>query len=197
MLCLIAFSMTHTHAQNQPGTPLSIKKTQGKIVLDGIIDEADWQNADVADNWYMNYPIDSLPAEFQTEARFAFDEDFFYASFVCYDDDTPDIVNSLRRDFEYDLNDNVGFVIGPYNDKLNGFFFVITPAGIQMEGTVTGGGSSDGSFSTFWDNKWYSKVIRHADKWVAEMAIPFKSFRFKSDVQEWNISMDRWELKRN
>jgi hypothetical protein len=51
--------------------------------------------------------------------------------------------------------------LGPYNDKLNGFFFVITPAGVQMEGTVTGGGSSDDSFSTFWDNKWYSKVVRY------------------------------------
>ena len=85
----------------------------------------------------------------------------------------------------------------PYNDKLNGFFFVITPAGIQMEGTVTGGGSNDDSFSTFWDNKWYSKVVRYSDKWIAEMAIPFKSFRYKSNVREWNISMDRWELKSN
>ena len=29
------------------------------------------------------------------------------------------------------------------------------------------------------------------------MAIPFKSFRYRSDVQEWNISMVRWDLKRN
>ena len=66
-----------------------------------------------------------------------------------------------------------------------------------MEGTVTGGGSGDDSFSTFWDNKWYSKVVRYDDKWIAELAIPFKSFRYKSNIREWNISMDRWELKRN
>ena len=184
-------------SQNQPGKELHIKKATGTITLDGRLDEADWENADVADDWYTNYPVDTIRAPFQTEARFTFDDEFFYASFVCYDDETPDIVNSLRRDFQYNLNDNVGFAIGPYNDKLNGFFFVITPAGVQMEGTVTGGGSSDNSFSTFWDNKWYSKVVRYSDKWVAEMAIPFKSFRYKSNVREWNISMDRWELKRN
>ncbi|MCB0636958.1 MAG: hypothetical protein KDC54_10100, partial [Lewinella sp.] len=114
-----------------------------------------------------------------------------------YDDGSPDIVNSLRRDFDYERNDNVGFTLGPYNDNLNGFFFVITPAGVQMEGTVTGGGTGNDSYSAFWDNKWYSQVMRYADKWVAELAIPFKSFRYKSDVSEWNISMDRWELKRN
>lgn len=188
---------TGVWAQNQPGTPLAIKKARGKIILDGRIDEADWQEADVADDWYMNFPIDTLPAEFQTEARFTFDEDFFYASFVVYDDDSPDIINSLRRDFNYDLNDNVGFALGPYNDKLNGFFFVITPAGVQMEGTVTGGGTGDDSFNVFWDNKWYSEVVRYEDKWIAELAIPFKSFRYRSDIREWNIAMDRWDLKRN
>ena len=184
-------------SQNDPGIPLLIKKAKGEIMLDGRIDEADWQEADVADDWYQNFPVDNIRAEFQTEARLTFNDDFLYVSFVCYDDETPDIINSLRRDFNYELNDNVGFAIGPYNDKQNGFFFVITPAGVQMEGTVTGGGAGDDSFSTFWDNKWYSKVVRYPDKWVAELAIPFKSFRYKSDVREWNISMDRFDLKRN
>jgi hypothetical protein len=198
LLCATLMAVVSSgYGQNQPGTELHIKKARGTITLDGVVDEPDWQTADVADDWYLNYPVDTVRAPLQTEARFTFDDEFFYASFVCYDDDTPDIVNSLRRDFNYDLNDNVGFALGPYNDKLNGFFFVITPAGVQMEGTVTGGGSSNNSFSTFWDNKWYSKVVRYQDKWIAELAIPFKSFRYKSNVSEWNISMDRWELKRN
>ncbi|MEM9847251.1 MAG: DUF5916 domain-containing protein [Bacteroidota bacterium] len=188
------FSFT---GQNQAGTTLNIKKAQGKILLDGQLNEPDWQEADVADNWYQNFPVDTAKAVFQTEARLTFDDDFLYASFVCYDDDTPDIISSLRRDFDYDLNDNVGLVIGPYNDKQNGFFFVITPAGVQMEGTVTGGGTGGDSFSAFWDNKWYSKVVRYEDRWVAELAIPFKSFRYRSDISEWNIAMDRWDLKRN
>lgn len=199
LLLLYALSGLYTigFSQNQPGKELHIKKAKGAIILDGIINEPDWQAADVADDWYTNYPVDTLRAPFQTEGRFTFDDEFFYVSFVCFDDETPDIVNSLRRDFDYSLNDNVGFAVGPYNDKLNGFFFVITPAGVQMEGTVTGGGTGDDSYSTFWDNKWYSKVVRYEDKWIAELAIPFKSFRYKSNIREWNISMDRWELKRN
>lgn len=184
-------------AQNQPGSPLSIKKANSPIRIDGVLDEEDWQSADVADNWYLNYPVDSIPAPFQTEARLTFDEDNFYVSIVCYDDDTPNIISSLRRDFNYDRNDNVGFTLGPYNDRLNGFFFVITPAGVQMEGLVTGGGTGDNSFNIFWDNKWYSAVKQYEDRWVAELAIPFKSFRYRSDVREWNIAFDRWDLKRN
>ncbi|MEM6804955.1 MAG: DUF5916 domain-containing protein, partial [Bacteroidota bacterium] len=184
-------------AQNQPGKKLHIKKAKGEIVLDGILDEADWQEAEVAGDWYLNFPVDTIKPSVQTIAKVTFDDEFFYAAFVCEDDTSPDIINSLRRDFNYPLNDNVGLVIGPYNDYINGFFFVITPAGVQMEGVMSGGGASDDSFNTFWDNKWYSKVIREDDKWTVEMAIPFKSFRYKSDLKEWNIAFDRQDLKRN
>lgn len=194
---LIFLFPLHVFSQNQPGTEYHIKKAKGEIVLDGIIDEEDWKRAQVADNWFLNFPVDTAKADFQTEARVTFNDEFLYVSFICEDDESPDLINSLRRDFDYPLNDNVGFVIGPYNDFLNGFFFVVTPAGVQMEGIVTGGGASDDSYNVFWDNKWYSKVIREPNRWAVEMAIPFKSFRYKDGLREWNIAFDRQDKKRN
>jgi len=184
-------------AQNKPGTQVHIKRAHGEIKLDGILDESDWETADVAKNWFLNFPVDSAAAPYQTEARLTFNDQFLFVSFVCYDDKAPDIINSLRRDFDYDRNDNVGMNIGPYNDRLNGFFFVLTPAGVQMEGTIATGGANDDSWNIYWDNKWYSKVVKYDDKWIAEAAIPFKSFRYKSNIKEWNISFDRLDKKRN
>ncbi|MEI9919300.1 MAG: DUF5916 domain-containing protein [Bacteroidota bacterium] len=184
-------------AQNKPGSQVHIKRAYGEITLDGILDEEDWTSADVAGNWYLNYPVDSAAAPLQTEARLTFNDHFLYVSFVCYDDKSRDMINSLRRDFDYERNDNVGMNIGPYNDRLNGFFFVLTPAGVQMEGTIATGGASDDSWNIFWDNKWYSKVVKYDDRWVCEAAIPFKSFRYKSNIREWNISFDRLDKKRN
>lgn len=184
-------------AQNKPGSQVHIKRAKGEIKLDGVIDEDDWQSADVAKNWYLNFPVDTAAAPYQTEARLTFDDHFLYVSFVAYDDSSPDIINSLRRDFDYDRNDNIGMNIGPYNDRLNGFFFVLTPAGVQMEGTIATGGASEDSWNIYWDNKWYSKVVKYEDKWIAEAAIPFKSFRYKSNIKEWNISFDRLDKKRN
>src|SRR5690242_5247890 len=94
-------------AQNKPGTALQIKKASSAITLDGVLDEVDWQSADVAKNWFMNYPVDTVLAPMQTEVRLTFNEHFLYISFICYDDDTPDLINSLRRDFDYERNDNV------------------------------------------------------------------------------------------
>ncbi len=184
--------------QNKRGLELSIKKATGTIKLDGILDEQDWREAGVAKDFFLNYPLDSLPPTFQTEARFTFDEHFFYISFVCYDDKAPFVVQSLRRDFEPGLNDWVGISMDPYNDFTNGFYFLISPYGVQNEGTVSSGGSSImDSFNSSWDNKWYSHVERHDDRWIAELAIPFKSFRYNSQVDHWNISLVRNDLKRN
>ncbi|MEM6348852.1 MAG: DUF5916 domain-containing protein [Bacteroidota bacterium] len=194
---LIFLSPLLLWGQNGPGTKLHITRAQGEIVLDGVLDEPAWQTAGEAKDWFLNFPNDSARPAFQTIAKVTFDEEFLYIAFVCEDDDSPDLINSLRRDFNYPLNDNVGVVIGPYNDYINGFFFAITPAGVQMEGTVSGGGTSDNSWNTNWDNKWYSEVVRDSDGWVAEMKIPFKSFRYRSDLKEWNIAFDRQDKKRN
>ncbi|MDH4092706.1 MAG: carbohydrate binding family 9 domain-containing protein, partial [Cyclobacteriaceae bacterium] len=185
------------YAQNMPGTALHIKKAKAEIILDGKLDEDDWKTAQVAKDWFLNFPVDTTESPFQTEARVTFDDQYFYVSFVCMDDNTPDLINSLRRDFDFPLNDNVGVNIGPFNDGLNGFFFAVTPAGVQREGIISGGGAGGDAFNSFWDNKWYSKVARYDDRWIAEFAIPWKSIRYKKGLKEWNILFDRSDKKRN
>lgn len=192
---LISMFLTDIAAQNAPGTQLPIRKAKGEIRIDGILDEADWNAAYVAKDFKLNFPVDTALAPFQTEARMTFNEHYLYVAFTCFDDDKPYIVQSLKRDFDFDNNDNVTLEIGPYNDKQNGFFFTVTPYSVQMEGTVSTGGVSDNSYSATWDNKWYSKSTRHADKWIAEIAIPFKSIRYKDG--EWNLNFLRWDRKHN
>jgi hypothetical protein len=183
--------------KNEPGKPLSIQKATETIILDGKLDERSWLDAEVAKDFFLNYPVDTALAEFQTEARVTFDDHNFYVSFVCYDDATPDVVQSLRRDFDFDSNDNVTVIMGPYNDGINGFFFTTTPMGVQLEGTVSGAGLDGDSYNETWDNKWYNKVVKEKDRWTVELAIPFKSFRYKGDAMEWNITFMRYDLKRN
>src|ERR1043166_6154667 len=152
--------------KNKPGIELSIKKAQGTIKLDGILDEPDWANAGVATHFFMNYPIDTVAPRYQSEAKLTFDQHFLYVSFVCYDDmSKPNIVQSLRRDFDFGSNDNIGVYIDPYDDHTNGFYFAITPFNVQEEGIVYGGGTSGDSFNGNWDNKWYSAVKRYEDRW--------------------------------
>lgn len=194
--CCISLAAV-AQVKNRPGTELQIRKAKDPIVIDAVLNEASWSEAAVATNFYLNYPADTTLARYQTEGRLVYDDHAIYISLVCYDNSTPDIVQSLRRDFDYTGNDNASIMIGPYNDGINGFYFAITPEGVQMEGTIAAGGRESGSFSSSWDNKWYSKVSKLEDRWVAEMRIPFKSFRYKNDLDTWNITFVRYDLKRN
>ena len=193
-LGLIFLSLT-AYSQNKPGKELTIHKAKDVIKLDGDLNESDWQIATLAKDFYLNYPVDSLPPTFRSEVKLTFDDHNLYVGFVCYDDNKADIVQSLRRDVDWSLNDNIGIYLDPFNDFTNGFFFTITPMGVQTEGTISSGGTNDDSFNSNWDNKWYSKVKRLDDRWVAEISIPFKSIRY--NLSDWNITFLRNDVKRN
>lgn len=196
--CTMMHHYANAQVKNLPGKDFQITKADSGIKLDGILDESAWQNAEIATNFFMNSPVDTIAPTYQTEARLTFDKEFLYVSFVCYDNmEQPNIVQSLRRDFDMFFNDNIGVFIDPYNDNTNGFYFLITPFNVQHEGIISAGGALGNSYSRDWDNKWYSHVERFDDKWVAELAIPFKSFRYNSKVEHWNITFRRNDLKHN
>ncbi len=197
-LIFTLFSFAQSNHANTLQFQLQIKKSTGKIIIDGVLDEPDWQSAFPAGNFIQNFPFDSSLANKQTEARVTFDDQFLYISGVCYQPPKY-TVQSLRRDFPNASSDMFFILIDPFGDKLNGFYFGVTPFGVQKEGLLfTGSGGVDNNFD--WDNKWYSKATRHEDKFIVEIAIPFKTLRFKkniSGVNEWNINFCRYSLTYN
>jgi len=192
---IFCFAVLAGAAQNKPGKELTIKKVTEDILIDGQLNETAWSSADIATDFFLNYPVDTVAPTYQSEVRVLFNDQFLFFAITCFDDNTPDIVQSLRRDFEWEGNDNIGIFVDPFNDFTNGFFFTITPMGVQAEGIMSGGGSTDDSFNDNWDNKWYSKVVRRPDRWICEIAIPFKTIRY--NLSDWNITFLRNDVKRN
>jgi hypothetical protein len=101
------------------------------------------------------------------------------------------MVESLRRDFSFLKNDNFIFFMDPFEDQTSGFTFGTNAAGGQWDGLMFEGGKVDLS----WDNKWTSIVRRFPDRWVLEMAIPFKTLRYKNGLTRWGINFSRNDLK--
>jgi hypothetical protein len=175
---------------------LRIKKADGKITLDGVLDEQDWASADVAKNFQQTFPYDSSLAETHTEVMLTYDDKNLYVAAICHDGmDGKYVIQSLKRDFSYPVSDAFAIFIDPFDDGANGFSFSVNPLGVQREGTVQNGGGF--GVTTAWDNRWFSEVKIGEDKWVVEMKIPFKSIRYKSDITQWGINFARNDLKRN
>ena len=171
---------------------LQIQRAKAPIIIDGILDEPDWLAADVAKDFYMITPMDTSFAKVRTEVRMTYDNENLYLIAINFHAlPGPYMVESLRRDFSFGKNDNFLLAMDPFDDQTNGFSFGANAAGAQWDGIMYEGGKMDLS----WDNKWVSQVINDDDKWVFEMAVPFKSIRYKKGITEWGINFSRLDLK--
>jgi hypothetical protein len=171
---------------------IHIHHTTGPVLIDGILDEQSWKQAEVARNFFMILPMDTSLANVKTEVRMMYDNKFIYLSAVCHDGmKGPYMVESLRRDFSFTKNDNFIFFLDTYGDETSGYTFGTNAAGAQWDGTMYQGGQVDLS----WDNIWYSKVKEYSDKWIMEIAIPFKTLRYRKGLPTWGINLSRNDLK--
>ncbi len=191
---LVNISLTSLKAQDYDSYQISINKSTVPIKVDGVLDEAAWQQSEVAENFHRVLPIDTGYAETKTKVYLTYSEDQLYIGVICYDNlPGPDIIESLRRDFSFGANSNFLVFIDPFNDKTNGFTFGSSRAGVQWDGLLVDGGNAD----LKWDNKWELAVTDEGDKWFIEMGIPFKTIRYKQGIETWGINFSRMDLKRN
>ncbi len=194
-LCLSFFSVMPAWAQSETTKSLGIKKANTEIKLDGVLDEADWTSADVADAFQQSYPDDQAAAASKTEVRMTYDDRFLYVGAVCYDEVDGDfVIQSLKRDFSFPITDAFAIFLNPQGDERTGYSFAVNPDGVERDGLVQSGGQF--GVTTSWNAKWWSAVQKNEDAWVVEMAIPFKSFGFDPSKKVWRINFARNDLKR-
>lgn len=171
---------------------LHINEATGPIRIDGVGDDSAWLDTDVAKDFFMVLPMDDGPAINTSEIRMAYDQTTIYLLAIFYNEQKgKNFVESLRRDFSFGKNDNFLLFLDPFNNQTTGFSFGSNAAGAQWDGTMFAGGRIDLN----WDTKWISEVVQDDEKWVFEMALPFKSIRYEAGVTEWGINFSRLDLK--
>ena len=72
------------------------------------------------------------------------------------------VVESLKRDFSFGMNDNFLVAIDPFNNRSTGFTFGLNAYGAQWDGTMFDGRNVDLN----WDAKWYSQVDFDEEKYL-------------------------------
>jgi Domain of unknown function (DUF5916)/Carbohydrate family 9 binding domain-like len=185
-------------ALSQENPHLSVKKTNSEIIIDGIPNEAIWKESIGAKDFYQYFPSDTSYSEGKTEVFVTYDNKNIYILAKCYDElEGKYQTSSLRRDYRGGANDGVSFIIDTYQDNTNAFVFGINPFGVLREGLISGGGEQRDSYSLSWDNKWTGEAKIYDGMWVAEIAIPLKTLRFKDNSKSWNMNFYRIDTKYN
>lgn len=176
---------------------LAAKRIQSTIKIDGVLDDAGWKDAPVADKFIELRPTPFKPenSDNATQIFFVYDNKGIYVGGYLHEKTKDSIASELTGRDGFGNNDFLGVIFDTYKDKLNGFEYFVTPFGEQMDAKVspnTNGNSEDFS----WNAVWESKSQLQVDGWTFEMFIPYSAIRFgKKNVQDWGLNIVRRRQK--
>ncbi|MFQ6083351.1 MAG: DUF5916 domain-containing protein [Candidatus Aminicenantia bacterium] len=167
-----------------------IKRISSSPQIDGLLNDPCWQGASRTGNFVQLEPNKGEEATEKTEVFAAYDDQFLYIAFYCYDSFPEKIVAKItQRDQALDRDDMVQVFLDTYCDRRTGYFFFTNPLGTQADGKI----SDDGRVSDHsWDEYWLSAAQIVEDGWTAEIAIPFEILKYrKGKDQIWGVNFGR------
>jgi hypothetical protein len=158
--------------------------------LDGVLDDAVYRTVRPLDSFLQQEPQFGQPASEATEVWVLFDRDHLYVSARCRDSQPDRIVgNDMRRDGRnVTQNDNLSVVLDTFYDRRNGVEFLVNAVGGMMDSQIT----DERDVNRDWNAVWIAKSRRSDEGWTVEMAIPFRSLRYRAGgAQVWGLNIRR------
>ena len=167
------------------------------IRLDGRLDEPVYDAVPAIADFVQQMPVEGAPASEKTEAWILFDETNIYVSGRVWDSAPPSewVANEMRRDTpQLRENDSFWVAFDTFNDRRNGVAFYTNALGALGDLGITNEGNPNGDWNPVWD----VRTGRFEGGWTIEMAIPFKSLRYRpGPVQRWGLQIRRTVRRKN
>ncbi len=160
----------------------------GQIKIDGVIDESDWQNADIMSNYKIG---EKAAAEHQTYVRVIYEPENIYVAIEAMEPDVGKMKASAKSGEDKVWQDNSVEFLVKYPDMGDAYYqFIINHEGIFNElkfvpetGLVAHG--SDAEIKT--------KIYK--DRWTAEMRLPTNKIGLQCfSGQAWRFNSKRYRV---
>ncbi len=172
-------------------------KLTAPLTLDGTLDEEVYTREQSFGGFLQAAPKYGAQETERTEIWVMYDDDNIYIACRCWDSAAPEkwIANELRRDTnQLRQNDHIGVSFDTFYDRRSAFVFYTNPLGARADYSVV----DEGAPNSDWNPVWSSKTGRFDGGWTVEMAIPFKSLRYRSGPdQVWGFQMRRSVRRKN
>ena len=182
------FNTENYFAQNNNRKVLKIKSFDGKLKLDGILNEPFWDKAATINNLTMVEPKENTTASHKTIVKIAADREEIILGIICYDASDKITAFSKARDVNLREEDNIKFIFDTYSDKRNGYIFAVNPFGARYDAVLADRGEDENSN---WDGVWEARTSINKNGWSVEIVIPVKSLSFKKGLHNWGFNIER------
>jgi hypothetical protein len=173
---------------------LSAHFTADPIVLDGVLDEKAWGEAQPGIDFVQREPDTAKPASQRTEARVVYTATTLYIGLYAYDREANRIIDKeMQRDQPLWRDDAIDVVIDTFGDHRNAYLFETNANGARTDALITDEGRD---FNLSWNGVWQVASKRTPDGWFSEMAIPFSTLRFDPTATAWGLNVLRYVRRR-
>jgi hypothetical protein len=140
------------------------------ISADGKLDEPAWQNAPRAEN-FLDYRVPRLES-LETCARLLYDEKTLFVAFECFDPNPAEIKEALPDRDVHALCDSVELFVAPRKGVKEFAHWIVDSKGTIFDARSVVPAGEPAKYSEKWNGKAQVAVVRAADRWIVEMAIP-------------------------
>jgi hypothetical protein len=176
-----------------------VTRTDADIVLDGVLNEAAWDEAEPFP-MVTHLPVSGKQPSERSDIRMVYNDQYLYIAASLYMSD-PELIQAIgkKRDLNSMSCDWFGVSLDTYNDKENSLLFFTNPNGLRWDGAVSNDGTPVGIDASQvvnlnWNTYWDVETTRDNNGWYAEIRIPVSSLRFEPGEEKtvMGISIFRW-----
>ena len=172
-------------------------RATGSIQIDGLLDEATWDEAFVIDRFVQLRPSPGAPVSERTEVRLLYDDENLYVGAELYDSNPSGIVRSgLQRDNTTGQGATFAISLDTFLDGRNGAVFFFNAGGVIRDVQT----AEDGRVrNVAWNSAANVKTRVHDRGWTVELLIPWTSLRFDGSREEqvWGMHLFRRIRRKN
>jgi hypothetical protein len=195
-LAIVAWDVSPAWSATLPANPISVSQPAGGLRVPLIAEGlklSDFEGMEPRpklkgkllriSGFIQNTPRDGQPATEETEVWLGYTKSAIYLVFICHDRHPEQIRGHLARRENVLNDDNISVLFDPFQDRRKGVLFTVNPAGVQADAAWAENSNPDYSYDQVWDSE--GQVTPGG--WMALVAIPFRSLRFRPGGLDWGV----------
>ena len=180
---------------------VSVNMIAESIVIDGNLDEPEWQTAFKITEFYESDPYTLRKTDDETEAYIFSNEDGIYVGFINYQDESTMLSNRTMRDEMSSLSEKNSINIDFDGDRTKAYIIAVALGDSLFDAIKI----QSGDFKTDWDGDWIAKTKQFKTYWTSEFYLPwnvvlmnqsdakkrrinYSALRYKASEQSWYSS---------
>ena len=161
------------------------------LQIDGQLNEPVYAEVLAISDFVQAEPREGSPALQKTEVWLLYDDRNVYVVVRCWEANMDRLIaNEMRRDASlvFEGTDNIAIILDTFYDRRNSVFLAVNAASGRADGQTT----NERGYNGDWNIVWQAKSGRFDGGWTVEVAVPFKSLRYRPGrAQVWGFNIHR------